>query len=159
MRQIITAFALVAFMVNAGAAPAAHKHSHNRATAHKGVAPAQAPEKPPNERAVGALADFSAAYGAWLIEARCRALDAKAHDDFAQTVEADRAALARVFEPGVVSAALAAGSETANDPKNADCRSGVVGGAENGAFGAGLAESVAASLKSLPAGYRLVVKK
>lgn len=120
-----------------------------------GPAYAQGAREAPSQRALGALADFGAAYSSWTTETRCRTLDDATRDEFATLIGENVAALSAVFPPETVSSVAGAGAHLANDPQHeVSC----LLAASDVRFGVRLARGALEAVKALPPGFKMVAK-
>jgi hypothetical protein len=126
--------------------------------AHAQGAPKAAPRvshEPPSQRALGALADFGAAYSSWTTETRCRTLDEKGREEFGALIGESVAALSDVFPPETVSSVAGAGAQMANDPEHeVSC----LVAASDVRFGVRLARDALTAVKALPPGFKMIAK-
>lgn len=103
---------------------------------------------------IGAVVQFSAGYGVWRIEQKCRKLSAARHDEYGRIVADGMRRLRETVDEGLFNTALSSGEATANDPEIAKCD-------DAGLMEFGMQQVIEASaiLASLPAGYTLTITK
>ena len=120
------------------------------------AAPPARAQTDPQKQSMAALVSFSVAYGVWLWEARCNTLPTAQHTAFKRQIEGQLLRLNGIFDEGMVGVATGTGRDTAADPKMAACDGQNAG---LGKFGLDMAKDVDTALSTIPAGFRLVVKR
>jgi hypothetical protein len=118
-------------------------------------AAANAQTSPEQEAVIAAVVRFSVGYGAWIWEKKCQALTADQRREFDEVVADDLKRLTAAADAKLVNAVTTAGQTTAAGDKVPPC--GGPDAAEFGQFGLKMAKEAQDKLKTLPAGYRMVI--
>lgn len=104
---------------------------------------------------ISAATNFSIAYGVWLMEKRCNAMPPDKRKAYDAIIVDILARLQAAADSRIFNAAVGAGRDVSNDPKNADCKEFSTSGMPD--FGYGLAVEAQAKLAALPEGYHLTI--
>lgn len=110
---------------------------------------------PEQDAVIAAAVRYSVAYGVWIWEKKCQALPADVRKEFDTVVTDDLKRLTAAADAKLLSAVTAAGQKTADGDAVPACTA--ADAAEFGQFGLKMAKEAQDKLKTLPAGYRMVI--
>jgi len=123
-----------------------------------GVAGAQASDAQTTKEqdaVIAAAVRYSIGYGVWTWEKKCQALPADVRREFDEVITDDLKRLTAAADAKLLSAVTAAGQDAAKGDKVPPC--GDPEALDFAQFGLSLAKEAQDKLKTLPAGYRMVI--
>ena len=110
---------------------------------------------PEQDAVIAAAVRYSIGYGVWIWEKKCNSLPAADRKVFDEVVTDDLKRLTAAADAKLLSAVTAAGQKSAEGDAAPACTA--ADAAEFGQFGLKMAKDAQDKLKTLPAGYRMVI--